>query len=223
MWQDKPQWSPWPDSEAHSNHRLGSLLSSNKWQMQHEHRLQNVSSMEIVARHAEFLHIHEFEHLKSEHCSVEGGMRTGFSAFLFCFFEGCSLGPGLAFFWSWLFVDFLLIFETCSDILHFDEADCFFSLSKQVCKRSFLALDFRNSWSNFGLLEASSECPFFSGVLCTLEERLRMPETVYKIMQRINTQGYQNNLCNYHVKLILKEKKLSQASTRRECEVIKKR
>ena len=93
MWQDKPHDSP-PDGESdvHSNQRLGSLLSSNKWQMQHEHLLQKVSPMESTALQAEFLQIHVLEHLEPEHGSVTGGIRIGFSPFLFCFLEGWLFG-----------------------------------------------------------------------------------------------------------------------------------
>lgn len=92
MWQDKPHDSPDVESEVHSSQRPGSLLSSNKWQMQHEQRLQKVSVMESVARQAEFLQIHVLEHLESEHGSVSGGIRTGFSAFLFFLLEDWLFG-----------------------------------------------------------------------------------------------------------------------------------
>ena len=82
MWHDKPHESPKPESDTHSNQRLGSLLSSNKWQMQQEHLRQNVSSIESVARHAEFLQVQELDDLKSRHWSGLGGIRTGFSPFL---------------------------------------------------------------------------------------------------------------------------------------------
>lgn len=101
MWQDKPHDSAdWEteresDSDVHCNQRLGSLLSSNKWQMQHEQRLQKVSTMESVALQAEFLQIHVLEHLESEHGSVIGGIRIGFSPFLFCFLEDCCWLLGL--------------------------------------------------------------------------------------------------------------------------------
>ena len=175
MWQDKPQESPWPDSDEHTSQRLGSLLSSNKWQIQHEHLLQNVSSADRTALHAEFLHIHELEHPNSEDCSEVGGKRTGFSPFLFCFLAGWLLGLEEDFFGSCFLFVLLVTFAISVDLL-FDGMEFFFSLSKHVFRSSFLGPDFINSWSSSGLLEASSECPFFSGVLCTLEERLWTPE-----------------------------------------------
>lgn len=107
MWQDKPHDSADGESDVHCNQRLGSLLSSNKWQMQHEHLLQKVSTMESVALQAEFLQIHVLEHLESEHGSVIGGIRIGFSPFLFCFW---LFGLVDVFLESWFFDGFLFIF-----------------------------------------------------------------------------------------------------------------
>lgn len=118
MWHDKPHESPKPESDMHSNQRLGSLLSSNKWQMQQEHLLQNVSSIEREARQAEFLHVHELEDLKSGHGSGLDGIRTGFSPFL-CFLD-CwiwSLELKDALLISCVFDVFLQVFISCSDML----------------------------------------------------------------------------------------------------------
>ncbi|KAJ0576390.1 hypothetical protein HanIR_Chr05g0223881 [Helianthus annuus] len=88
MWQDSPHDSLSGESDVHSNQRLGSLLSSNKWQMQHEHLLQKVSALKSTALQAEFVQIQVLEDLESEHGSVIGGIRIGFSPFLLCFLEG---------------------------------------------------------------------------------------------------------------------------------------
>lgn len=71
MWQDKPQQLLSSDSAVHTNQRLGSLLSSKRWQMQHEHLLQNVSSEVSTALQAEFLQIQELAELKSCNISEE--------------------------------------------------------------------------------------------------------------------------------------------------------
>lgn len=175
MWQDNPQESPWPGSDVHTNQRLGSLLSSNRWQIQHEHLLQNVSSMDRTALQAEFLQIHEFKFPKSEDCCGDDGSRIGFSPFRCCFLEDWLFELEEVFLES-CFLMVLLLVLWSSVILLFDEF--FLSLSKHVRRSSFFGPDFRNSWRSSGLLEASSECPFFSGVLCTLEERLWTPETI---------------------------------------------
>lgn len=133
--------------------------------------------MERIALQAEFLHIHELENPWSEDCSVAGSTLVGFSPFLFCFLaEDWLLAVDETFLKSG-FLMILLPNFTTSDILLFEEAELFFSLWKQVRRSSFLGPDFRNSCRSSGLLEASSEWPCFSGVLCTLEERLCMPET----------------------------------------------
>lgn len=129
--------------------------------------------MDRTALQAEFLHTHELEHAKSGDCPVANGNRMGFSPFLLCFLAvDWLLGLVETFLASWFLDVLLVIFATWSAILHFDEAECFFSLLKQLRRSSFLGPGFRNSWRSSGLLEASSECPCFSGVLCTLDERL---------------------------------------------------
>lgn len=139
--------------------------------MQQEHLLQKVSSLDRTALQAEFLQIQEFEDPKSEDCSEAGGSRMGFSPFRCCFLEGRLLGLEETLFESCFLIVLLLAFGS-SVILLFEEAEFFLSLSKQLRRSSFFGPDFRNSWRSSGLLEASSECPSFSGVLCTLEERL---------------------------------------------------
>lgn len=122
--------------------------------------------MDRVALYATFLHIQVFECLTLKFCFETGGIRIGFSSFFWYFLEE-----------SWSFKIFFLVFGDCSVILHLDEAVYFFSLSTQTLERSFLLHDFINSCKSYGLLEISSKCPFFFGVLCTLEERLCMPKT----------------------------------------------
>lgn len=146
MWQDNPHDSPAIGSDVHSNQRLGSLLSSNKWQMQHEHLLQKVSTTESTALQAEFLQIHVLEHLEPDNGSVIGGIRIGFSAFLFCFFEGSVFGLTVTFLESWFFKSFLfmLLFEADG-----------FSLLKKI-QRSWPALGFLKHHSVSTLLKAET-------------------------------------------------------------------
>lgn len=164
MWQDNPHESISPASDVQTSHKLGSLLSSNRWQMQHEHLLQNVSSGLKRALHAAFLQTKVPSDLLSADRSGENGTRRGFSPFLGCFLQGdCVLddndGIWGGFFCSGL-LDDLPFLITWSAILDFSEFKLFLPFTGQFRTKSEQESGY--SCLITRLLRTSFVCPFFS-------------------------------------------------------------
>lgn len=123
IWQDNPQQSLSSVSDSQTSQRLGSLFSSKRWQMQHEHLLQNVSCEERTALQAEFLQVQVLANTVS--------WRN--SPFLGCFLrsEKIELFEEDIFFCS-MFLHPLMVcvLDISSITLCFNEPDCIFSLSR---------------------------------------------------------------------------------------------